>query len=618
MVLAQRAGDNALQSAEDAFGTTIGTESIGIYTSGSARGFSPSQAGNVRIEGLYFDQQTTGTPARVIRGNTVRVGISAQSYAFPAPTGIVDYQLRIPGDRLLTSVVASQGPYEAFNLEFDSSIPVVDEKLSVGVGGGAGQQFSPWRGSNYNWTASVIGRWRPADSIEIIPFWSRREAWDWESWPMVFSEVLPPPIPRIFYSQDWADWQVNESLFGSLARVSLPDNWTLRAGLFRSINDRPQDYVTLHNNVQADGTSFQTMLKDPPQHFNSNSGEVRLARVFTEGPRRHTVQLMARGRTIDRRVGGAAVLVIGPSRLGVKVDLPEPAGWNFTPGTGDKVKQAATGLSYGAVWAGLGEVSLGAQKAFYGRDVAAPNRPLVKSRSNPWLYNATAAGTINTRLSIYASYTRGIEESGNAPEIAVNRGEGSPASLTEQIDAGLRFALTPAVKLVAGVFEVKKPYFDIDTARVFRQVGEVTHRGVELSLTGQAAPGLTVVAGTVLLRARVVNDATGVTTVPLGRTPRVSTLNLQYGPVAWRGVSLDTQIENASGVYLNRSNTVRIPGRTVLNVGARYRFTVGHTSATLRGQVQNATDVFRWNPGSNGILSVLEGRRYFVSLTADF
>ena len=109
--MAQRAGDNAPQSAEDAFGTTIGTESIGIYTSGNARGFSPSQTGNVRIEGLHFDQQTTGNSPRVFRGNTVRVGISAQSYAFPAPTGIVDYQLRLPGEQFLTSVVASHGPY---------------------------------------------------------------------------------------------------------------------------------------------------------------------------------------------------------------------------------------------------------------------------------------------------------------------------------------------------------------------------------------------------------------------------------------------------------------------------------------------------------------------------
>ena len=304
----------------------------------------------------------------------------------------------------------------------------MDEKLSIGIGGGGGQGVSQWRGSYYNWTASVMGRWRPTDAIEIIPFWSRREAWDWETWSMVAAEVLPPRIPRIFYGQDWGDWIVNESLYGGLARVNLPDNLTLRAGAFRSINSRPRDYVTLHSNVQSDGTSTQQILKDPAQHFNSNSGEMRLARVFTEGPRRHTIQFMARGRTIDRLVGGAAVLAGGPSRIGVKVNLPEPAVWDFGLSTSDKVKQAATGFSYGAVWAGLGEVSAGLQKAFYSRDVAAGVRPVVTSRSNPWLYNATAAGTINNRLSVYASYARGIEESGNAPETAVNRGEGSPAS----------------------------------------------------------------------------------------------------------------------------------------------------------------------------------------------
>ena len=41
----------------------------------------------LRIEGLYFDRHGD-TTNRVVSGNTVRVGLSAQSYPFPAPTGI--------------------------------------------------------------------------------------------------------------------------------------------------------------------------------------------------------------------------------------------------------------------------------------------------------------------------------------------------------------------------------------------------------------------------------------------------------------------------------------------------------------------------------------------------
>jgi iron complex outermembrane recepter protein len=52
---AQRAEENVTTGSEDAFGRSIGNESIGIYNEGDVRGFSPIEAGNVRLEGLYFE-----------------------------------------------------------------------------------------------------------------------------------------------------------------------------------------------------------------------------------------------------------------------------------------------------------------------------------------------------------------------------------------------------------------------------------------------------------------------------------------------------------------------------------------------------------------------------------
>jgi iron complex outermembrane receptor protein len=56
--LAQRADDNAVKTADDAFGTTVGNENIGLYNPFEVRGFSAVDAGNVRLDGLYFDRQT--------------------------------------------------------------------------------------------------------------------------------------------------------------------------------------------------------------------------------------------------------------------------------------------------------------------------------------------------------------------------------------------------------------------------------------------------------------------------------------------------------------------------------------------------------------------------------
>jgi iron complex outermembrane receptor protein len=44
--LAQHASDNPVASADDAFGLTLGLESIGLYGPGSVRGFSPQVAGH--------------------------------------------------------------------------------------------------------------------------------------------------------------------------------------------------------------------------------------------------------------------------------------------------------------------------------------------------------------------------------------------------------------------------------------------------------------------------------------------------------------------------------------------------------------------------------------------
>ena len=57
LAVGQHASDNAVIAADDAFGTTIGTETIGLYGPDQVRGFSPQTAGNARIDGLYFDQQ---------------------------------------------------------------------------------------------------------------------------------------------------------------------------------------------------------------------------------------------------------------------------------------------------------------------------------------------------------------------------------------------------------------------------------------------------------------------------------------------------------------------------------------------------------------------------------
>src|SRR5579862_7156260 len=132
----QRSSEDAVAEALDAFGSTVGREAIGLYSADSARGFSPTQTGNLRINGLYFDQVRyfSNLVSRIVRGSSVHVGISAQGYLMPAPTGVVDYQLRTPGNEFVASVLIGDATYGVAYNETDVQIPIVRDALSIGAG----------------------------------------------------------------------------------------------------------------------------------------------------------------------------------------------------------------------------------------------------------------------------------------------------------------------------------------------------------------------------------------------------------------------------------------------------------------------------------------------------
>lgn len=622
---AQRANENAVTSAQDAFGTTVGTESIGLYSTDSARGFSPVQAGNIRLEGMYFDRQTSQRPfTRWITGSAVHVGLSAQSYPFAAPTGIADFNLRIPGDKSVTSVVLTSGPYDQYSIEVDGQTPIND-KLSIGGGLGYEHYAWEWGAHSYDWSSAAVARWRPTDDIEIIPFYNHAEIQDWEVRPFIFmgGGYLPPKFHRrTYFSQDWADWEENSTNFGVLARAATWDNWTLRMGLFRSLAIRVEDSLIFYNNTQPNGLADLSFLGDPRQEFGSYSGEVRMSGVFSEGPRRHTIHFAFRGRDTDRFFGGGDVVNIGPAFIGVTNRLPKP-NFVFKPSNEDHVQQGTGGIAYEGLWKDIGELSFGLQKTTYNRTYQQPGVAAAKSKSTPWLYNGTLAVYATPKLAIYGSYTRGLEESGIAPDRSINRGEAVPASLTEQLDAGVRYTVMPGMTFVGGVFQVKKPYYDVGPSGIFGSVGTVRHRGIELSLAGQVTEGLTIVAGAVLLQARVSGvlvDQGTIGNIPIGRPPVTARLNVQYGPKSWNGFSLDTQIEDVKEGYANITNTLKLPERTVINIGGRYRFDIAGAPATLRAQMLNVTNSYGWSLGgaTAAWLSNQATRRFVLSLAADF
>ena len=625
--LGQRTDENVVRAASDAFGTSVGNQQIGLYSVTDVRGFSPITAGNVRIEGLSVTEHG-GFTTRVVSGSTIRVGLTAQGYPFPAPTGIADYSLRSSGNETVLSPVLYLGPNGTAALDVDAQLPIVRDRLSLAAGftyrydeSFPGEDMKALQGGG-------VLRWRPSDRIEIEPFYGRMAFMDDRTIGQIFSggPYLPPKVERRYFGLDWTQSEIQRQFYGTVGSAELSDDWQVRAGVFRWEDRQEAVFSELYRNVQRDGSAQRQLVATKDQTAESYSGELRSSYSFTEGPRRHTIHLAARGRDTERDYGGADVRDLGPAVLGEITDVPEPD-FKFGPQSHDHVRQITGGIGYHGRWLDAAELTLGVQKTDYEKNTLIPGRPLLTTKDNPWLYNGTLALHLTDKLVAYAGYTSGLEESGVAPTNAVNRNSATPALRTSQRDIGVRYAILPRLNLVAGLFDVRKPYFNLDPDRVFRELGTVRHRGIELSLAGQPIEGLSVVAGAVLLDADVSGEAVDLGIIgpkPVGTAGRNIRANFDYRVPFFEPLSVDLGVTHLGGKVASTLEFAELGDRqltteplTTVDIGARYRFKAGGAPATLRAQVTNVFDAYGWNVGSNSSFRFTDSRRFLLNLAAD-
>src|SRR4029078_886096 len=224
------------------------------------------------------------------------------------------------------------------------------------------------------------------------------------------------------------------------------------------------------------------------------STQTRLTQSVPNGPRLHVIHLSLRDRDAHRQFGGSTLLDLGPGQIGVPVDVPEPASFDFGEVSRHHLAQATAGLAYDGRWRNVGEISFSISKTHYRKTTDIPGDDPVVSKSNPWLYNGTAAVNLSKAIAVYARYARGLEESGVAPPTAANRNAPLPTIITTQKDAGIRIAVG-GLKIVAGVFDLTRPYFGFNSENFFGQVGSVESRGGEFSISCKVTPEIYLARG---------------------------------------------------------------------------------------------------------------------------
>ncbi|MFI4886336.1 MAG: TonB-dependent receptor domain-containing protein [Steroidobacterales bacterium] len=620
---AQRANDNAVTAASDAFGTVVGNQSIGLYSESNARGFSPAQAENLRIDGLYYDQQTSGSDPYLFSRSDIRVGIAAQSYPFPSPTGIADLTLRVPGDLALTSVVLTRGPLQLGSAEIDGQYPLLQDSLSLGIVVAAAREFDYGYAAQSNErAASLLLRIRPTDRIELVPFIGYTHNTERRELPLVYADgIHPPPLfdEQHLATQSWTPWRWNELTAGAIGSTALGEGWSLRAGLFRSKYEQYRSFYDMFQGPMPDGTVDHVLDVTPGHVSTSDSGDMRLTRIVTRGNHQREVELAVRGRNVRRSFGGDALAALGTASLYQGVTLPEPA-LAFAAPSVDIVRQTGLGINDIERWKDHASLSIGLLATHYAREVDSPGMPAARQRTTKVLPTASLALRPLQILTLYGSYTRGLEDSQIAPSYAVNRGEPPAAMPTWQADGGARLVLGPDLKLLLGAFKIHKTYFAVDTANLYTALGDISARGLESSATWTRPGGLTLIAGAVWLRPEVsrrVSEAGASGDVPIGPVPGTINVNVDYAPAAWRGWGTSLKWKWLSSRVATSDDRYRLRPLNTLNMGIRYTGSLLSRQWSVRLDVGNATNTRGLTLGTDYSVVPQLARNYTLTVAAD-
>ncbi|MCB2046801.1 MAG: TonB-dependent receptor [Novosphingobium sp.] len=625
---AQIAKDDVLAESDDAFGTTVGLESTGIYTDRDTRGFSPLDAGNVRIDGIYFDQASFLTN-KLRQTTAIRVGFGAVETPFVAPTGVVDHRLRPFPKDMGGSLSYTRYYYGGAFYEGEFRVPVVKDRIAISGGYGYSEFGQSDGAQSVSWGVTLKANIR-VGRFELAPFYgggkfTRNDA---KVIALVSDGYLPEVTPTNKYlGQDWARGAHDHGNYGATLKGSITDHLYFRGGLFHSLANKKKSFSEIYRIQADDGRSLHYVLADPPQQVNSTSGEGLFVLHYRNDRTQHRFYAGYRARDRVTETDGSDFINLGSAIFGQYDRIAKPD-FQFTEVNRGRVKQSSWLLGYVGFLKDVGQINIGLQKARYRATITYGETGEVGAeRADPWLYNAALRLNVAPHLIAYAATQRGLEDSGLAPESAINRNEQLPAARSTQYEGGLRYDFGKA-QLVLAAFQITKPNFGYDADRRFVVLADQRHRGVEFSLAGHFDKRFDILVGGYLMDPSVNGpgrDAGLVGPRPTGVPKFYGRLDASWHTGLPGATTFTASVEHLGARPATATEFAHLGGKqlmlpsvTTLDLGSRHVIPVGPTTLGVRMLVRNLFDAKAWHVPSPDVLFTRHRRSLLIVASLDF
>ncbi|NZA26444.1 hypothetical protein H0E84_08600 [Luteimonas sp. SJ-92] len=620
-----RAQDDVISEADDAFGSRIGVESIGLYSESLVRGFNLQQAGNYRIGGAYF-VRAAAPPDTIVAGSQIRVGPSALALDFPAPSGVVEYRLLDDARERRSLELGFQHLLDANPRPYARAFFTRRSRdgrasLSGGALGSPSARYYYGNEARYG-GLGLVPRMALGERWQATAFHgSYRQRYQAD---VGYQAAGAHPLPRIdrsrYPGQDWSRYDTRNTTTGAILTTQpRAGAWDMSLSAIDSRVDRPRSDFNLFREVDADGGATATTIVAHDRRLRARAYEASARRDWSRDQRRDELVVTLRGRRSHYHGPRVRTVVLGHTSLsGPPPRMADPGDWGGEAGSTAAIGQEEAGIGWHHLRASGMAANLGLRRVRLDESSLAADGARTSRSSSQWLYNAAVVLPLAERLTAFASTTRAIEEAGAAPEHARNRFQILPPALARQVEVGTKWQAAGGLAVIGALFEISKPEPGFDADGTYRLLTEVRHRGAELSVAGDIGGGLNVVAGLSWLQPRLRGELVDAGTTgrrPVGRSSRLALASFRYQPPGWDGFSVDADAAHHGEAPADPFGRTRVPARTIVNAGARYRHVAGGVPVLWRLRIYNATDRFAWSAGSSGIQTWEPGRRIMLSMT---
>lgn len=414
------------------------------------------------------------------------------------------------------------------------------------------------------------------------------------------------------WGHPWTMQDMDSERLGANIRWNVSEQITLRAGYLDEYNSRTGTFAS--NTIQADGTFNQSVgtNENAPQKIMGTGSYGFADFSFDTGSISHKLTAGFQYSTSiwDNYPDGNT----SQTFTGLTLDNPtyfEQPQW-AAHGTGaiysaydQRTRSLNMGddIQFNEKWSAL--IGVSNSKVFY-KNYNTSNvltESYEKSKLTPTLsliYKPVE------HITTYASYMEGLEQGGVAGEFfqetyaVLNASEIMEPLVSEQIELGVKASLGEML-LTAALFNIDKPleYYVLlnESQAQFVQDGRQVHQGIEFTATGKLSENVTLMGGFTWLDAQVKENEQNPQLEgkrPIAVSEKMIKLYGEYNLPAVPGLTINGGASYTGNFYGNGTNTDKMPGYTLVDLGVRYLINAGGSPVTLRLNINNLTDERYW------------------------